>query len=132
MSSEIKGLEDLIKNLTALPDKLEKRVIRAAVRQGANVIKKKAQDYVPVDKGDLKKSIKVSGVKAKPGVIAFKVRPTGNKKKGISIFYGRFQEFGTSKMAAHPFMRPAYDEAGEDVLNVVIDTIKSKLHEIVK
>lgn len=132
MSSEIKGLEELIKNLTALPDKLEKRVIRAAVRQGANVIKKKAQDYVPVDKGDLKKSIKVSGSKAKPGVIAFKVRPTGNKKKGISIFYGRFQEFGTSKMPAHPFMRPAYDEAGEDVLNVVINTIKSKLHEVVQ
>lgn len=132
MSSEIKGLEELIKNLNSLPDKLEKRVIRAAVRQGANVIKKKAQSYVPIDKGDLKKSIKVSGEKAKPGVIAFKVRPTGNKKKGISVFYGRFQEFGTSKMPAHPFMRPAYDEAGEDVLDTVIDTIKSKLHEVTK
>lgn len=132
MSSEIQGLEELIKNLTDLPDKLEKRVVRAAVRQGANVIKKKAQEFVPVDKGDLKKSIKVSGEKSKPGVIAFKIRPTGNKKKGISVFYGRFQEFGTSKMAAHPFMRPAYDEAGENVLNAVIDTIKSKLPEVIK
>lgn len=132
MSGEIKGLEELIKNLNSLPDKLEKRVLRAAVRQGANAIKKKAQEFVPVDKGDLKKSIKVSGEKAKPGVIAFKIRPTENKKKRISVFYGRFQEFGTSKMAAHPFMRPAYDEAGENVLNAVIDTIKSKLPEVMK
>lgn len=132
MSGEIKGLEALINNLYALPEKVEKRVIRAAVRQGANVIKKKAQDYVPIDKGDLKKSIKVSGAKAKPGVIAFKIRPVGSKKKGGNIFYGRFQEFGTSKMVAHPFMRPAYDEAGEDVLNTVINTIKSKLDEAVK
>lgn len=132
MSVEIKGLEELIKNLNSLPEKIEKRVLRAAVRQGANVIKKKAQEYVPIDKGDLKKSIKVSGEKAKPGVIAFKVQPTDNKKKGISVFYGRFQEFGTSKMAAKPFMRPAYDEAGEDVINKVIDTVKSKIDEATK
>ena len=132
MSGEIKGLEELIKNFHTLPEKVEKRVIRAAVRQGANVIKKKAQDYVPVDEGDLKKSIKVSGIRGKPGTIAFVIRPTSNKKKGKNVFYGRFQEFGTSKMVAKPFMRPAYDEAGDDVLNTVIDTIKSKLNEAVK
>lgn len=132
MSVEIKGLEELIKKLTSIPNKLEKKVIRSAVRQGANVIKSKAQEYVPVDKGELKKSIKVSGARSKPGVIAFRIRPVGSKKKGISVFYGRFQEFGTSKMAAQPFMRPAYDEAGDDVINVVIDTIKSKLDEGVK
>lgn len=132
MSGEIKGLEELIKNLNALPDKLEKRVIRRSVRKGANIIKAKAQDYVPVREGKLKKSIKVSGVKAKPGVIAFKIRPTGNKKRGVSVFYDRFVENGTSKMAAQPYMRPAYDEAGEDVLNAVIDDIKLQLPEVMK
>lgn len=132
MSVEIKGLEELIKKLNDLPDKLEKKVIRAAVRQGANIIKDKAKRYVPVDKGDLRDSIKVSGARAQKGVIAFRIRPTKNKQKGKSVFYGYFQEFGTSKMAAHPFMRPAYDEAGEDVLNKVIDTVKSKLDKVTK
>jgi len=132
MSGEIKGLEELIKNLNSLPDNLEKKVIRAAVRQGANVIKDKAKSYVPVNEGTLRDSIKVSGSRAQKGVIAFRIRPTKNKRKGKSVFYGRFQEFGTSKMAAHPFMRPAYDEAGEDVLNKVIDTIKLKLDEATK
>jgi len=132
MSGEIKGLEDLIKKLNALPDNLEKKVIRAAVRQGANVIKEKAKSYVPVDEGTLRDSIKVSGSRAQKGIIAFRIRPTKKKGKGKSVFYGRFQEFGTSKMAAHPFMRPAYDEAGEDVLNKVIDTIKLKLDEGIK
>lgn len=132
MITEVKGLEALINNLHALPEKVEKRVIRAAVRQGANIIKGKAQNYVRVDEGDLKKSIKVKGVRGKPGTIAFVIRPTSNKKKGKNVFYGRFQEFGTSKMAAKPFMRPAYDEAGQDVIDKVINTIKSKLDEAVK
>lgn len=132
MITEVKGLEALINNLHALPEKVEKRVIRAAVRQGANIIKGKAQTYVRVDEGDLKKSIKVKGVRGKPGTIAFVIRPTSNKKKGKNVFYGRFQEFGTSKMAAKPFMRPAYDEAGQDVIDKVINTIKSKLDEAVR
>lgn len=132
MITEVKGLEALINNLHALPEKVEKRVIRAAVRQGANIIKGKAQNYVRVDEGDLKKSIKVKGVLGKPGTIAFVIRPTSNKKKGKNVFYGRFQEFGTSKMVAKPFMRPAYDEAGQDVIDKVINTIKSKLDEAVR
>lgn len=129
MSAEVRGLEELIKKLNDLPKKLENRVIRAAVRQGANIIKEKAQSYVPENTGALKKSIKVSGAKAKPGVISFKIRPTNNTKKGISVFYGRFIENGTSKMVAKPFMRPAFDEAGDEVIGKVIDTIKSKLNE---
>ena len=132
MSGEIKGLEDIIKKLTDLPDKVEKKILRRSVRKGANVVKKTAQLYVPVREGKLKKSIKVIGIKAKPGVIAFKVRPTGNKKRGVSVFYDRFVEFGTSKMAAQPYMRTAYDEAGEDVLNTVIDDIKLQLPEVIK
>ncbi|MHB8100371.1 MAG: HK97-gp10 family putative phage morphogenesis protein [Sulfuricurvum sp.] len=132
MSAEIKGIEELIKQLQDLPEKIEKRVVRAAVRQGANIIKDKAKDNVPVNEGDLKKSIKVKGVRGKPGTIAFVIRPTSSKKKGKSVFYGRFQEFGTSKMAAKPFMRPAYDEAGQDVIDKVVNTIKSKLDEVAK
>lgn len=132
MSTEVKGLEDLIAKLNALPAKLEKKVIRAAVRKGANIIRDKARSYVPVDTGDLKKSITVSGAKYKKGTIALAIKPRNNKKKGVTVFYGRFIEYGTSKMAAKPYMRPAYDEAEKEVLDTVINDIKSKLDEGVK
>ncbi len=129
MSAEIIGLEAIIAKLNALPDKLEKKVLRAAVRKGANIIRDKARSYVPYDSGELKKSITTSSIKAKRGVIAFNIRPRNNKKRGVSVFYGRFIEYGTSKMSAKPYMRPAYDEAENQVLETVINDIKLKLEE---
>lgn len=132
MSIEINGLKEIIDKLNSLPEKLENKVIRAAIRQGANVIKDKVKSYVPVDTGDLKKSIKVTGTRYQKGKIAFVVRPTPNKKKKVSVYYAKFVENGTSKMAAKPFLRPAFDEAGDDVLNKTIEVIKSKIEEVTK
>lgn len=132
MSTEIKGLNDLIAKLNSLPVKLEKKVIRSAVRKGANIIRDKARGYVPVDHGDLKKSITVSSAKYKKGTIAFAIKPRKNKKRNKDIFYGKFVEFGTSKMPARPYMRPAYDEAEREVLETVISDIKSKVDEAIK
>jgi HK97 gp10 family phage protein len=129
LNTEIHGLEEIIRKLNALPDKLENKVVRAAIRQGANIIKEKAKSYVPIDTGDLKKSIKVTGTRYQKGKISFVIRPSGNKKKGVSVFYARFIENGTSKMHAQPFMRPAFDESGDEVLNKTIEVIKSKLLE---
>lgn len=127
--TEIKGLEQLISKLNNLPEKLEKKVIRAAVRKGAILVRNKAREKVPVKTGTLKKSIKIRSNRVANGIISFKIGPTNDKKKGTDVFYGRFIEFGTSKMAAKPFMRPALDESETEVLNVVIDNIKSKLEE---
>ncbi|WP_442765105.1 HK97-gp10 family putative phage morphogenesis protein [Sulfurospirillum cavolei] len=127
--TEIKGLEQLISKLNNLPEKLEKKVIRAAVRKGAILVRDKAREKAPVKTGTLKKSIKIRSNKVANGIISFKIGPTNDKKKGTDVFYGRFIEFGTSKMAAKPFMRPALDESETEVLNVVIDNVKSKLEE---
>lgn len=132
MSNEIKGLEDLIKNLNALPAKLEKKVIRAAVRKGANIVRDKARQNVPKDTGNLQKSIITSGAKVS-GKIAFRVslkqRKTKNSKEP---YYGRFIEFGTSKMPAKPFMRPALDESEWEVFDTVVSDIKSNLDKVNK
>lgn len=131
MSIEIKGLEDILKKLNDLPDKLENKIIRSSLRKGANVIRDEARLFAPVGSGDLKKSIVVSGKRGKKGSIAFKIRPVA-KKNGVTKFYGLSNEFGTSKMAAHPFMRPAFDKVGQEVLEKTIDAIKSKVEEATK
>ncbi len=35
------------------------------------------------------------------------------------VEYGRFAEFGTLRMAAHPFLRPALDMGKEEVLRIL-------------
>lgn len=58
-----------------------------------------AKTLAPVDSGDLKGSIEVT-------------RKTGGKFSrsrwiGTDVFYGLFQEYGTSRMAPQPFLNPA-------------------------
>lgn len=68
-----------------------------------------AQAIVPVDTGNLKSSIGVDfdGLGLEAG-------PTAN--------YGGYVEYGTSRMAPQPYMRPAFDKATaplDDVLGQV-------------
>ncbi len=66
-----------------------------------------AKNNVPVKTEKLKKGLKVSGVRKKGGnkFVLAGIQKGDNSK----IFYGKFLEFGTSKMKARPFMGPAYE-----------------------
>ena len=43
---------------------------------------------------------------------------------GKKQFYGMFHEYGTSKMKARPFLRPAYDENIEKVQEVIAEELE--------
>ena len=68
----------------------------AAVAKSTNDLAAIAQSHAPVDTGFLRGSII-----ARPRGLQGEVVSTAN--------YSIYQEFGTSKMAAHPFMTPAVD-----------------------
>ena len=55
--TEIKGLKEIINKLNALPEKLENKVVRKAMRKGINEIRDSARSKVAVDTENLKKSI---------------------------------------------------------------------------
>lgn len=87
----IKGGEELQKFLTELPVKIERNIMRSALRAGAKVFADQAKINVPVKSGDLKRSIELS-TKSKNGKITAKV------KAGDDIaFYAHMIEFGTAK-----------------------------------
>lgn len=130
MSVEIKGLKEIIDKLNTLPPKLENKVVRSAVRKGTNKLRDSARDKVAVDTGNLKKSIVTMGYR-ESGKIAFKVAVIRRKAKSAkSPYYAHFVEFGTSKMPAQPYMRPALDESEEEVLQTTVDYIKKGLSEL--
>jgi len=119
---EVQGLKELNERLQQLPVKLERNILRGAIRAGAQTIVQAAKQLCPVGdpsgenvrlyggyRGALRDSIHARGVQSKNGMIIGGVSVGGTSKKGTDTFYARFIEFGTSKMTARPFLRPAID-----------------------
>jgi len=121
---EVNGLDEVLKKLKKLPEKVQKRVLVGAVRAGAKPIIKEAKRLVPVRTGTLKKSIGVVKRRSKnKNLIHFTVTP--RKKKGG--WYAHYVEFGTLKMSARPFMRPAYEKEGENSIKFVREYMKKRV-----
>lgn len=138
-----KALDDFLKSL---PVKVERNILRSALRQGANVFKVEVRENIPVDSGELRRSVRVV-TKAKGGKVTASVR-VGNKR----AWYGHMVEFGTKphkivpkKKGAlvigqtramvvdhpgakpHPYMRPAFDTKPTAAIAAVGMQIRKRL-----
>lgn len=79
------------------------RAMPSALDQAALLVARSAKIKAPVDTGFLRAAIKASRVSAKEADVTAHAE------------YSIYQELGTYKMAAHPFMRPALDENREQI-----------------
>lgn len=123
----LKGAKELDLKLSNLPLKVSKKIAMTALRSGGKIIRDRARMLCPVLTGTLQKSIKVRVPRRKKRneatiLIGIDSVPMGGRMGG-KAFYGAFVEFGTSKMAANPYMRPAFD----GTKNEVIETISNDL-----
>lgn len=147
MSEEsIIGGRELDALLQTLSVKVERNILRAALRAGANEFKAAAKQGVPVHDGDLQRSIRVS-VSSKRGTVYASLKAGGKKAP-----HWHWVEFGT---AAHkiraksqhalsfggttvsevdhpgarpqPFMRPAFDSASAAAIAAVAAKIRQRL-----
>lgn len=98
---------------TDRPNKILRALWRG-VDFGANRIEKRAKHFVPVDTGKLQKSIETKDIK-------------GGKGIGPDTDYDIYVEFGTSKMAAQPYMRPALIEQRKPITDFVTREIRKVL-----
>lgn len=76
--------------------------VRQAVVESAETMATQAQALSPVDTGTLQASIHVSNVEAGAREVTATVSTGGEASE-----YAVYQELGTSKMAAQPYMAPA-------------------------
>ena len=121
---EVKGMEDILKRLKVLPEKIQSRVLVGAIRAGASSISKEMKLLSPKDTGTLSKSIGIVKRRSKDkNLVHFTVAPL-NKKGG---WIAHFHEFGTSKMAANPFVRPAFESKGEETIEVAKKYMSKRL-----
>jgi HK97 gp10 family phage protein len=137
MKIEVSGLADLQSALRELGEpKAVRTALRAALRKAGRPMLEAAQARVPVDKGDLRRSIKMAAAKGekvdspKFGIVIgidineqpAMIVPRKKRAKGRrGVTYrdpgvagvGPMTEFGTPQKGAEPFMRPAFDTEGE-------------------
>lgn len=145
---KVDGLSQIQAALSKLGRKTANKIAVKAMRSGGVIVREQARRNVPVlsqstpyrRAGTLKKAIKSSTKVLKNGKIGTVIRVKGLtakqraafKAKNASSgaynpkdpFYWRFVEFGTSKMPAKPFMRPAFEQSKEKAATEIIKTLK--------
>ena len=141
ISVKVTGLKELQDALAKLPLEIQKRPLRSAVSAGAKVIVDEAKRLAPQgETGNLRKALYRyrSRSQSAPGKETFLVGVRKGKKdyadtaknrrlnrvgKKYTVegeaYYWRFLEFGTSKMAAKPFLRPAFESRKNNALEVI-------------
>lgn len=85
----IKGLSALQKFLDTLPAKVERNIMRGALRAAANVTRDQARNNIRSQSGELAAGLKVS-TRARGGTVTASVRATGPHD-----YIAKFVEFGT-------------------------------------
>ena len=104
----------LAARLDAIPGEVVAQ-LRPALVKSAEEVADRMRALVPVDEGDLKASITVTG----PGETTPAYAEGGGKRTAHAnqalvtagapkVRHGHFLEFGTVKLAPRPFMRPAW------------------------
>ena len=149
-SVQVQGLDQLAKALRELPQRVARNGLRAAVYAGAKVIRDEAKLHAPVATGNLganqpppgtlKRSVimkqipELSGAQKQTFFVTVrhgkKYRKQG-KKGNLSqdAWYWRFVEFGTVKMSARPFLRPAFDMKKHEAVTAIKTRLAQRIEQ---
>lgn len=142
----VKGLAELRQVMRALPDDLAGKALQGAVASGAAAVRNEVTTRAPIRTGKLQRAVYMvrdkalttltravyhvgvrSGKKWRSRTITAGKR-AGQTTSDRDAFYWRFLEFGTSKMAKRPFLRPAFEAKKEEA----VDAIKERLATRIK
>lgn len=136
----ITGLADLEKRLEQFSDRIARNALRGAVSAGAAIIRSEARRLAPKDTGEMVRDIMIKRAREVKGsglityhvfVRTGKKSRMAGKKRNISrdSFYWRFVEFGTSKMSAKPFMRPAFDTKKTEAVERIREYLSARIEK---
>jgi HK97 gp10 family phage protein len=107
----VRGSEQLRRNLDRLAGAERRQAQRDGLEAGARIVETYAKILAPVDTGFLRNSITVDEVTPTQAIIA------------PHTDYAEHVEFGTVRMAAQPYMRPALDEHESEIIAAVEATV---------
>jgi HK97 gp10 family phage protein len=117
------GMEEILNRLKELGQRAAPAE-NQALYAGAKIVRDNARQRAPrsaMAKEHLTDNIVISAHKQDENGKYVEVGPTA------PFFYGKFLEYGTSKMTARPFMGPAQAESRKQVLETIRQTLKAGL-----
>lgn len=140
---QVKGLAELTAKLDRFTDKLARNVVAGAIRAGSVIVQNEARKKAPVSGGPhwLGKAGSKSRVLVLPGTMRknIKVRKAPRSKSRYPVeywvyvsrkfWYWRFVEFGTSKIPAKPFLRPAFEAMKSRALDRIRDYLAARIEK---
>ena len=129
MSIKVTGATELVGRLTSASGRIEKPIRRALSQTGVEV-RRKMKAVAPRKDGDLVGAITMRsrGTKWRRSVLigpeSSRIAPEpGDHRGAAATAYPAYQEYGTARMAAQPFVQPSLEGAAERLtarLNTVI------------
>lgn len=123
----IEGGEELARRLNALASALTMKIVMSALYAGAEPMRARMSQLCVRAPGapDIADNIGVSAATrlGSTGGGRWRAREEGEYAVAIgptkAFFYGLFLEYGTVKMSARPFMRPAFDAVAPQSLGII-------------
>ena len=88
--------------------------------EGALIIAVQAENNCPVDTGFLRSTVFVQAGQGDDVEIGFNAE------------YASYVEFGTYKMAAQPYLRPALESAETAALSAIVDSVQARMRDITR
>lgn len=114
----VRGGAELQRNLNRLAGAQRRQAQQDGLEAGGRIVETHAKLLAPIDTGALKGSIEVYEATPVQALI------------GPSVDYAEHQEFGTVRMAAHPYMRPALDEHENEILDAIGNTVAAFVESV--
>lgn len=123
---ELTGVDEILNRLQQIGANLGKLENKALKNAAEPVLDDaKATNAFKNRNGKLRKGLKITNVKKKDGMKYILVGV--DRGDNSEVFYGKFIEFGTSKMPARPFLQPAYEKNKDNIKRTIAETLKEGL-----
>jgi HK97 gp10 family phage protein len=131
------GAKEIEDNLRKVTVELQRKILGEALVAGAQPIRDEAEATVVRSTGKLAQNIIIEQKRSKQAasqdVLSVRVMPRRTKLGAPDdAHYGSFVELGTSKMAAQPFLRPAFDSKRVESLEAAAETIRVGVEQVLK
>lgn len=128
---KITGLRELSDALGELGKSTERSLLRRLAFRALEPVRDRAKQLVPVKKGKLRESIVIGTNLTKRAKAADKKEP----RRGVRVFVGTAKrnavavEFGTFRIGAQAYMRPAWDSQQNRVLDFVTSELRGEIEK---
>ena len=140
--TRVAGLREIGLAMRTLGADMAGKGARQATAAGAGVARKAIKARAPVDSGNLRAAIIMKRVKGsaltEEYVVAVRKGKTrdakagkrGEGRQGKDAFYAGFNEFGTVKAPAQPFVRPGFEESVQPATAAIAKRLKQRIEKV--